>query len=141
MTDQWIQGCVVERIDFRDGLVLNMDGYNELVISVPLRLTVPPVGEYPAEVVPIDPMAVRTEERPLFDIAGTLCMRAEWDGGGHLHLEFSDGHEIDVPPDERTTSWELYGKYHGYAACLPRGWVRVVRHDDPDASTPPARNS
>ena len=132
MTDQWIQGCVVERIDFRGGLVLNLDGYNELVISVPLRLTVPPVGEYPAEVVPTDPMDVRNEERPLFDMAGTLCMRAEWDDRGQLHLEFSDGHVIDVPPDARTTSWEFYGKHHGYAACLPRGRVRVVRHDLPD---------
>ena len=132
MTQQWIQGCVVERIDFRDGLVLNLDGYNELVISVPLRLTVPPVGEYPAEVVPINPMAVRNEERPLFDMAGTLCMRAECDSGGHLHLEFSDGHVIDVSPHERVTAWELYGKHHGYAACLPRGKVRVVRHDVPD---------
>jgi Family of unknown function (DUF6188) len=64
MTQHWIQGCVVERIDFRDGLVLNLDGYNELVISVPLRLTVPPVGEYPAEVVPINPMAVRRRGAP-----------------------------------------------------------------------------
>jgi hypothetical protein len=29
MTQQRIQGCVVERGDFRDGLVLNLDGYDE----------------------------------------------------------------------------------------------------------------
>jgi Family of unknown function (DUF6188) len=132
MTEQWIQGCVVERIGFRDGLVLNLDGYNELVISVPFRLTVPPVGQYPSEVVPIDPLAVRNEERPLFDMAGTMCMRADCDENGNLHLEFSDGHSIDVPPHERATAWELYGKHHGYAACLPHGKVRVVRHDVPD---------
>jgi len=38
---------------------------------------------------------------------------------------------IDVPPDERVTSREFYGKHHGYAAYLPRGRVRVVRHDCP----------
>jgi hypothetical protein len=40
MTDQkllehWIQGCAVQRIMFRDGLVLNLDDYNELVVSTP----------------------------------------------------------------------------------------------------------
>ena len=72
------------------------------------------------------------EERPLFDMAGTMCMRADCDENGNLHLEFSDGHSIDVPPHERATAWELYGKHHGYAACLPHGKVRVVRHDVPD---------
>ena len=33
MTEQWIQGCVVQRIAFRDGLVLNLDDYNELDVS------------------------------------------------------------------------------------------------------------
>jgi hypothetical protein len=47
------------------------------------------------------------------------------------HLEFSDGHQIDVPPDDNVTAWELYGKHHGHAACLPHGRVRVVRHDMP----------
>lgn len=129
MSDQWIAGTVVQRIMFRDGLVLNLDDYNELVVSVPFRLTVPPVGDYPAEVVPIDPKAIRDEERPLFDLSGEMCIYADWNSDGDLHLEFSDGHVIDVPHDERRTSWELYGKHHGYAACLPHGRVRVVRHD------------
>jgi hypothetical protein len=47
-------------------------------------------------------------------------------------LEFSDGHQIDVAPDDNVTAWELYGKYHGYAACLPHGKVRVVRLDVAD---------
>ena len=132
MSDQWIAGCVVQRIMFRDGLVVSLDGYNELVISVPLRLTVPPVGDYPAEVVLIDPLAVRDEERPLFDLSGEMCMFADWSDEGDLHLEFSDGHVIDVPYNDHHTAWELYGKYHGYAACLARGRVRVVRHDLPD---------
>ncbi|MGH3583684.1 MAG: DUF6188 family protein, partial [Mycobacterium sp.] len=33
MTEQWIQGHVLQRIMFRDGLVLNLEDYNELVIS------------------------------------------------------------------------------------------------------------
>lgn len=38
ITEQWIHGCLVERIMFRDGLVLNLDDYyNELVFAVPFR--------------------------------------------------------------------------------------------------------
>ena len=129
ITDQWIEGCEVLRIMFRDGLVINFDEYNELVISVPLRLTLPPVGAFPVEVVRIDPQEIRDEERPLFDISGATCTHAAWDENGDLHLEFSDGHKIDVPHSEHNAAWELYGKYHGFAACLPHGRVRVVRHD------------
>lgn len=43
MTEQWLEGCAVQRIMFRDGLVLNFDDYNELVISVPLQLTLPAI--------------------------------------------------------------------------------------------------
>jgi hypothetical protein len=132
ITEQWIEGCEVQRIMFRDGLVMNFDEYNELVISVPLLLTCPPVGPHPLEVLRIDPRKVRNEERPLFDISGTMCTYAAWDHDGDLHLEFADGHKIDVPHSERDTAWELYGKYHGFAACLSRGRVRVVRHDLPD---------
>ena len=137
ITEQWIEGCEVERVSFRDGLVFNFDVYNELVVSVPLLLTLPPAGPYPTEVVRIDPLAVRNEERPLFDIAGTMCTYAAWDDEGDLHLEFSDGHKIDVPHAERATSWELYGKYHGFAACLAHGQVRVVRHDLPEGEQGP----
>ena len=132
ITEQWIEGCEVQRVMFRDGLVLNFDEYNELVVSVPLLLTLPAVGSYPTEVVRIDARAVRNEERPLFNFSGTTCTYAAWDEDGDLHLEFSDGHKIDVPHSERAVSWELYGKYHGFAACLPRGQVRVVRHDLPE---------
>jgi hypothetical protein len=49
MTDQkliehWIQGCAVQRIMFRDGLVLNLADYNELVISTPITLTLPAIA-------------------------------------------------------------------------------------------------
>jgi Family of unknown function (DUF6188) len=129
MTEQWIQGCMVQRIMFRDGLVLNMDEYNELVISVPLNLTLPATATADSEVVTIDPKHIQDIERPLFDFAGSTCTHADWDDDGSLHLRFDDGHGIDVHPDEHHTSWELYGKYHGYAACLPHGHVRIVRHD------------
>ncbi|MGH3561063.1 MAG: DUF6188 family protein [Mycobacterium sp.] len=128
----WIQGCVVQRITFRDGLVLSLDGYNELVISVPIRLTLPATGSAPAEVVTIDPKEPAVQERPLFDFAGEMCTRGTWDDRGALHLEFFDGHEIDVTPDDHVIAWELYGKHHGYAACLAGGRVRVVRHDLPE---------
>jgi hypothetical protein len=137
MTDQkliehWIQGCAVQRIMFRDGLVLNLDDYNELVISAPIRLTLPAADSSAGEVVSVDPSHPAVVERPLFDFSGTTCTDVTWDDAGDLHLEFSDGHQIDVTPDDRITAWELYGKYHGYAACLPHGKVRVVRHDVPD---------
>jgi hypothetical protein len=129
MTEQWIRGCSVQRIAFQDGLVLNLDDYNELVIAVPLHLRLPATPAAGEEVVVIDPKAIKIEERPLFDFAGQTITHADWDEDGSLHLRFSDGHEIHVHSDERRTAWELYGKYHGYAACLPHGRVRVVRHD------------
>lgn len=114
---------------FRDGLVLNLDDYNELVVSVPLDLTLPATKYDAAEVVTIDPQHVRNVERPLFDFAGSTCTHADCDDDGSLHLAFSDGHQIDVTADDDHTAWELYGKKHGFAACLPHGKVRVVRHD------------
>ncbi|EUA35630.1 hypothetical protein I552_6432 [Mycobacterium xenopi 3993] len=39
-----------------------------------------------------------------------------------------------MTPDPHRTAWELYGKLHGYAACLAGGKVRVVRHDLPEES-------
>ncbi|MDF2584311.1 MAG: hypothetical protein K0R33_2954 [Mycobacterium sp.] len=137
MTEQWIQGRTLQRIMFRDGLVLNLDEYNELVISAPMELTLPDIGgaSEASEVVTIDPTAVRTEQKPLFDFAGTTCTHADWDDDGSLHLQFSGGQHIDVPSDDAHTSWELYGKHHGYAACLPHGRVRVVRHDLPETAS------
>jgi Family of unknown function (DUF6188) len=132
LLEHWIQGCAVQRIMFRDGLVLNLDDYNELVVSTPITMTLPATANSPAEVVSIDPNDLAVQERPLFDFSGATCTDVTWDDAGDLHLEFSDGHQIDVQPDDNVTAWELYGKYHGYAACLPHGKVRVLRHDVPD---------
>ena len=129
MTEQWIKGCAVQRIMFRDGLVLSLDDYNELLISVPFHLRLPKIATEDEEVVVIDPRAMKNEERPLFDFAGQTITHADWDEDGSLHLGFSDRHEIHAHSDERRTAWELYGKNHGYAASLPHGQVHVVRHD------------
>jgi len=131
MSEPWIRGCVVQRIRFHDGLVLNLDD-NELVISVPFYFTLPKTALDEEEAVLIDPMIARPEHRALFDFAGSICTNASWDEDGSLHLAFSDGHEIHAHSDERRTAWELYGKQHGYAACLAHGQVRVVRHDLPE---------
>ncbi|TXI64361.1 DUF6188 family protein [Mycolicibacterium mageritense] len=133
MHTPWIERCTVQRVSLRDGLVLDLDDYNELVIATPIRLTLPPIGSsYPEEQVLIDPGNVSVQQRPLLDLAGAVCTGAWCDEGGGLHLGFSRGHRIDVAPQEVAASWELYGKRHGYMACLPRGRVRVVRHDLPD---------
>src|ERR1700754_2955884 len=116
MTEQWIKGCVVQRIMFRDGLVLSLDDYNELIISVPFHLRLPKIPAGGEEVVVVDPRATKAEERPLFDFVGQTITHADWDEDGSLHLGFSDGHEIHAHSSERRTAWELYGKYHGYAA-------------------------
>ncbi|MGV0794962.1 DUF6188 family protein [Mycolicibacterium sp. XJ1819] len=131
MTSPWIRGCVLQRIMFRNGLVLNLDD-NELVVAAPFYLILPATPTDGEESVLIDPKAVRVEERPLFDFAGSTCTHASWDEDGGLHLRFSHGHEIHVRSDDERTAWELYGKHHGYAACLPRGRIRVVRHDLPE---------
>jgi hypothetical protein len=68
MTEPWIGGCVVQRIRFRGGLVLNLDD-NELVISVPFYLTLPKTARDDEEAVVIDPKAARAEHRALFDFA------------------------------------------------------------------------
>jgi hypothetical protein len=126
--------CMVQRVSLQDGLVLDLDDYNELVISGRLRLTLPPVGAYPAEDVLIDPTNVAQHERPLLDLAGSVCTEAWCADNGTLHLRFSRGHSIEVDADPHAAAWELYGKRHGYMACLPGGQVSVVRHDIPDAA-------
>lgn len=132
MYTQWIKDCVVQRVSVRDGLVLDLDDYNEVVISCPLTLTLPAMERFPAETVVIDPLQISTQERPLLNLAGAVCTQAWSDDDGGLHLSFSRGHRIDVDPDQQVTAWELYGKRHGYMACLPQGRVRVVRHDIPE---------
>ena len=44
MHTPWIERCTVQRVSLRDGLVLDLDDYNELVIATPIRLTLPPIG-------------------------------------------------------------------------------------------------
>ncbi|OBE98641.1 DUF6188 family protein [Mycobacterium sp. 852002-10029_SCH5224772] len=131
--EQWLEGCAVQRIMFRDGLVLNFEDYNELVITAPMRLTLPAIETSAAEVVAIDPNDPADQLRALFDFSGSICTGAAWDDAGDLHLEFSDDHKIDVPSNDNLTAWELYSKHHGYAACLTHGKMRVVRLDTADA--------
>lgn len=132
MLTQWIETCQVQRVGLSGGLVLNLADYNELVITRPLRLSLPPVGDYPAEDVMIDPNQVPDHQRPLLNFAGSTCTHASCDDDGTLRVEFSNGYRVTVAADEDFTAWELYGKHHGYMACLPHGRVRVVRHDLPD---------
>jgi hypothetical protein len=126
---QWIEGCAVQRVSLEDGLVLDFDDNNELVISRPLRLVLPTVDKYPSEDVFIDPVDVPDELRPLLDFSGAVCTHAECDSDGTLHLKFATGHEIEVRADKDATAWELYGKRHGYMVCLPGGELQTVRHD------------
>ena len=56
MYTQWIEDCVVQRVSVRDGLVLDLDDYNEVVISRPLLLTLPAADRFPAEAVLINPL-------------------------------------------------------------------------------------
>ena len=127
----WITQCTIQRVSLHEGLVLDLDDYNELVIATAMELTLPPVGPYPEEQVVIDPDNMAPQHRALLDMAGATCTHAECDDNGALHLALSTGHRIDVTPDGDRASWELYGKRHGYMACLPPGQVRIVRHDLP----------
>ncbi|KIU15920.1 DUF6188 family protein [Mycolicibacterium llatzerense] len=131
----WIEQCTVQRMALHDGLVLDLADYNELVISRPLQLTLPATGDFPAEDVVIDPMNVAAHHRPLLDLAGSVCTQAWCTEGGALHLRFSRGHVIEVDADPHACTWELYGKRHGYMACLPGGRVRTVRYDRSDEDT------
>ena len=89
----------------------------------------PPTGAFPAEDVVIDPLDVPEHQRPLLDFSGARCTRAIVEDDGTLQLEFAGGHHIEVRPDEHHAAWELFGKRHGFMACLPGGRVRVIRHD------------
>ncbi|EUA09747.1 hypothetical protein I545_5903 [Mycobacterium kansasii 662] len=113
MHAQWIEQCTVQRVSLHEGLVVDLDDYNQLAISRPMRLPLPPAGGWPEEEVLIDPINLSAEERPLLDLAGATCTRAWCDDEDALHLCFSRGHRIDVDPDAAAISWELYGKCHG----------------------------
>jgi hypothetical protein len=132
MITQWIEACQVLRVSLVSGLVLDLEDYNEFVITRPLRLSLPALGGLPAEDVIVDPNDVPDYQRPLLNFAGSVCTNASCDDDGALHVAFSNGYRFMVAADERFTAWELYGKRHGYMACLPRGRVRVVRHDLPE---------
>ena len=132
MITQWIEACEVQRVSLDGGLVLNLEDHNELVITRTLRLSIPALEAHPAEDLIVDPDDVPDYQRPLLNFAGSVCTRASCDDDGTLHVEFSNNYRITVAADERFTAWELYGKRHGYMACLPGGRVSVVRHDLPE---------
>lgn len=134
----WIEQCFVQRIALHDGLVLSFNDVNELVIATPMLLTSPPVGSFPEEQVRIDPKNVGLEEVPLLNFSGAQVTEATCADDGRLRVRFSHGHAIEVDSDEHETAWELYGRRHGYMACLPRGRVRIVRHDLPDEEPTPS---
>lgn len=136
MPTLWIEHCTLQRMAVHDGLVLDLTDYNELVISRPLRLTLPAAGDFPAEDVVIDPANVAAHQRPLLDLAGSVCIEAWCADDGALHLRFSRGHVIEVAADPHASTWELYGKRHGYVACLPGGRVHTVRYGTPEQDMP-----
>ena len=102
MTEPWIRGCVVQRIMFRDGLVLNLDD-NELVISAAFHLTLPTTGQTtkrPCSSIrnPSGPRTVRSStsrDRRAHMRAGTRMAAS--------HLLLSDGHEIHAHSAEQHT--------------------------------------
>jgi Family of unknown function (DUF6188) len=125
----WLEDCRVVQIGFRGGFGLNLSGDNQLLVSAPLRLTVPATETLPAEIFTIDPYETSRWERPLFDFAGSTCTDVAWDDHGDLHLKFSSGHEIEVSPAEDVPAWELFVGSRGYAVCLPGGEVQTVQFD------------
>ena len=125
----WIENCVVQRITLHGGLVLNLGDHNELVIARPLTLRLPAAPGYPAEDVLIDPDRMTGPQRSLLDFAGATCTGTVVADDGTLRVDLSTGHRIAVGPDAHRVAWELYGKQHGFMACLPGGEVHVVRYD------------
>ena len=55
MITQWIEACEVQRVSLDGGLVLNLEDHNELVITRPLRLSIPALEAHPAEDLIVDP--------------------------------------------------------------------------------------
>ena len=54
MITQWIEACEVQRVSLDGGLVLNLEDHNELVITRPLRLSIPALEAHPAEDLIVD---------------------------------------------------------------------------------------
>ncbi|TDK88374.1 hypothetical protein EI067_27080 [Mycobacterium paragordonae] len=103
-------------MQFKGSLLLDLDGHNELVICRPLRLTLPaPRGESVEEIM-IDPGNVPVGQRSLLDLTGATCTRADCGEDGHLHLEFSSGHQVDVA-DRHGSAWELHGNKPSYMSA------------------------
>jgi hypothetical protein len=109
---------------------LNLDDYNELVVSGRLRLTLPPAGAYPMEDVVIDPTKVAQHERPLRDLAGSVCTEAWCADNRTLHLRFSRWHRIEVDEDPHAASWGSTANAGKRPACRANG--SAWRHDIPD---------
>lgn len=141
MPTQWIEQCTVQRVSLQEGLVLDLDDYSELVISRPMRLTLPAVGAWPEEEVLIDPAHLSPEERTLLDLAGAVCTRAWFDDDGSLHLGFSGGHRIDVPQTRQrprgnsmangTATWHvcLVAESERFGTTfLPKTTTRIIRN-------------
>jgi hypothetical protein len=120
-----IEGRAVQRVLQNHGLVLGLDDSSELVISRPLRLTLPVTGDDLLQESTIDPGRLPVTQCPLLDIAGATCTRAACNEDGHLHLEFSSGHRIDVAGDEAGAAWGQYGSHQVYRAAARR--PRIVR--------------
>ena len=99
MITQWIEACEVQRVSLVGGLVLTMADYNELVVTRPLRLSLPAVGAHPAEDVMVDPNDVPNHQRPLLNFAGSVCTLATCEDDGTLRVEFSNGYGFTVAAD------------------------------------------
>lgn len=126
--EMWMNGLRVTRIGFDSAVLIEGQGHCELVITAPMRLSLPAIADMPAEVVEIDATNVLDPQRPLFTFAGSRCTSAEYDADGLLTVDFSTGHRIEVPSLQDDQSWEVYGKAFGYAVCESAGSVRVVLH-------------
>ncbi len=118
MTEQWLEGCAVQRIMFRDGLVLNFDDYNELVISVPLQLTLPAIETSPAEGSP----STQTTQP-------TTSVRSSISPGQPAQLSSGMTPEISIlssPTVIRSTCTPMIASPHGNCMAnttdTPRAW-------------------
>ena len=131
-----LRGETVTKVSFDTSVYLLFDRAGEIHITSPLSLT--------------DGSGVRrwAEGEPV-EVTGSL-VALMWatvhdvaidESTGHLTVEFEDGRQIDVTPDEDDQAWSYTGERGHTITCRPGGELLVV---DPvaqlDPPSPPSRS-
>lgn len=63
--------------------------------------------------------------QPIRQLVGRMVEEATADDAGALHVRFSDGTRLEVPPDEAYEAWNVSGPNGALVVCTPGGKLAV----------------